>query len=253
MEPAYPIFQADESFEKKFPVYQQAIPKISLEYFAANPRFSSLGRVASPELVDYMGVYEEGDGWVLTVIKVIVNDSVEYLFLPFASGIPKPESLAAKKLLPSGFGKPAFGFETDSPEYGKRQWQLVDALADYKFHQKLTNLFQPLEGIPQNHVNAYVRVYESGNGRFVFEAKDEKKIPILRRWKYEFQRSCFVIRWDNNSHLDLFQTLPAMAEMEKLKTYPEVMGWITYSGEANLQLLVGVVFRSTYGLLKFGW
>jgi hypothetical protein len=243
----YPVFEVDEFFNKKLTAFKQAVPKISPDYFLANPRFSSLSRVLSPELVDYLGIYEEGDGWVLTVVKVIVNQAIEYLFLPFTSVGVQSGPLPYEELLRSKLRTPAFGFETNSPAHGKRQWQVVDALADYKFHQKLTNPFQPREGIPQNHVNAYVRVYESGIGRFGFESKDENKIPLLRKWKYEFQQSCFVIRWDNNSHLDLFQTLPAMAGMEKLKTSSKVLGWISYSGEADLQLLVGVLYRSTHG------
>jgi hypothetical protein len=247
MEWIYPLFKVDELFENKLPVFKQAVPKIAPRYFWLNSRFHSLGQVSLPSLVDYMGVYEEGDGWVLTVVRVNINNSTQYLFLPFTSDIPQPESSPNDRQI-QAFGKAAFGLETNSPMYGKRQWQVFDAFTDYKFYQKLMNLFLPREGIPQNHVNAYTTVYESGIGKFIFQTKHEQEASLLRVEKYEFVESDLSIK-GSNFHLDLYQTLPTVVDIESMETSPDVMGWITYSGEENLQLIVGILYKSTNGLV----
>ncbi len=239
MEWDYPVFKVDEFFDNQLTVYEQAVPKIDPRYFESNARFNSLSQVSSPSLVDYMGVYEEGDSWVLAVVKATINNSTQYLFLPFTSDIPQPES-SPNNMQIQTFGKAAFGFETDSPGKEKRHWQVFDAFTDYKFYQKLINLFLPLKGIPQNHVNAYTTVYESGKGKFIFQSKHEQTAPLLRVEKYEFSESLFVIKGDN-FHLDLYLTLPAMIDIEMLKASPKVMGWITYSGE--VKLLIGILYK----------
>jgi len=239
MEWTYPVFKVDEFFNDKLPVFKQAVPKIVPHYFESNSRFNSLGQVSSPSLVDYMGIYEEGDGWVLTVIKVLINNSTQYLFLPFTSDIPHPDSSSNNTQIQT-FGKAAFGFETNSPMYGKRQWQVFDAFADYKFYQKLLNLFLPWKDVPQNHVNAYTTVYESGVGRFIFQTKHEQTAPLLRVQKYEFEESRLVIKGDN-FHLDLYQILPNAIDIKTLEASPDVLGWITYSGE--VQLLIGILYK----------
>jgi hypothetical protein len=243
----YPVFKVDEFFENKLPIFTQAVPEIDPSYFQSNSRFHSLGQVPSPSLVDYMGIYEEGDAWVLTVVKTIINSSTQYLFLPFTSDIPSSFSEPKN----SNFGKPAFGFETNSPSYGKRQWQVFDAFSDYKFYQKLTNLFLPLEGVSENHVNAYVTVYKSGIGNFIFQTKQELKEPLYGNGKisYEFMESCFAIKWDN-FHLDIFQTLPTVVNIDALEASPEVMGWITYSRKEDLQLIIGILYKSTNRLVE---
>lgn len=245
MEWTYPVFQVDEFFENKLPIFKQAVPRIHPRYFWLNSRFHSLGQVSSPSLVDYLGIYEEGDGWVLTIVKAIIKNSTQYLFLPLVLDIPSSSAGPSN----SEFGKPAFGFETNSPMYGMRQWQVIDAFADYKFYQKLTNLFLPLEGIPENNVNAYVTLYKSGVGSFLFQTKSEQKIPLLQDGKYEFMESCFVIKWDN-FRLDLYQTLPSLVDIDTLKASPDVIGWITYSGEEDLQLIIGVLYESSNELAK---
>jgi len=247
MEWTYPVFKVDEFFENKLPVFKQAVPKIDPRYFGYNSRFHSLGQVLSLSLVDYMGIYEEGDSWVLTVVKVNINNSAQYLFLPFTTDTPQPES-SPNNIQIHTFGKAAFGFETNSPTYGKRQWQVFDAFTDYMFYQKLINLFLPWENVSQTHVNAYMTVYESGVGKFTFQTKHEQKIPLLRFWKYEFMGSYFVIKWDN-FHLDLYQTLPTMVDIKALETSPDVIGWITYSGAEDLQLIIGILYKSTNGLV----
>jgi hypothetical protein len=249
MEWIYPVFKVDELFKNKLPVFKQAVPKIDPRYFGLNSRFKSLGQVSSLDLVDYMGIYEEGDAWILTVIKATINNLTHYLFLPFTSDIPRPGSSPGNIQIQE-FGKAAFGFETNSPMHGKRQWQVFDAFTDYKFYPKLIDLFLPWKGVSQNHVNAYTTVYESGIGKFIFQTKHEQKIPLLRKWKIEFTESCFVIKWDN-VHLDLYQTLPALVDIRTMETSPGVIGWITYSGEEDLQLIIGILYQSTHGF--WGW
>ena len=248
MEWTYPVFKVDEFFENKLPVFRQAVPKIDPRYFGLNARFHSLGQVSSPNLVDYMGIYEEGDSWVLTVVKCLINNSTQYLFLPFTAGIPQAESSPNNVQIPT-FGKAAFGFETDSPMYGIRQWQVFDAFTDYKFYQKLINLFLPWEGVPQNHVNAYITVYKSGIGKFIFQTKHGQKTTQLRVRKYKFVESCLVIE-GYGFHLDFYQTLPTVVDIGTLKASPSIMGWVTYSGEENLQLIIGILYKSTNGFVS---
>jgi hypothetical protein len=242
----YPVFKVDENFNKQILVFKQAVPKIAPRYFESNSRFHSLGQVSSLSLVDTLGIYEEGDAWVLTIVKVNINNSPQYIFLPFTSDIPQPKSSFDKSQIQT-LGKAAFVFETNSPLYGKRQWIMVDAFTDYKFCPKLINLFLPWRGVSENHVNAYTTVYESGIGKFIFQTKPKQKIPLLRRWKYEFMDSCFVIKWDN-LHLDLYQTLPALVDIKTLDTSSDVIGWITYHGGENLQLIIGILYKSTNGI-----
>ena len=238
----YPIFKAGELFDEHFPVYKEAIPNIGPCYFKFNSRFRSLGKVTSPELVDYLGVYEEGDAWVLTVIKVVIKNSTKYVFLPFTSSFLEQAESPNSVLYKSEFGKPAFGFEINSSRDGKRKLQVFDAFADYKFYIKLTNLFHPLENIPMNHVNAYVNIYESGIGNFNFHTKPEQEIPYLQFGKYEFKKNCFVVNWDK-FHLDIYKTLPTGVDISKLEASPDIVGWITYSGEDNIKILIGILYK----------
>jgi hypothetical protein len=242
MEWNYPVLKVDESFQKQIPAFKQAVPGMDPRYFGLNARFKTLGQVSSPELVDTLGIYEEGDGWVITVIKATIHNSTQYLFLPFCSAAPELPSGEAQTPM---FGKAAFGFETESPRYGKRHWQMVDAFTDYKFFPKLINLFLPREGVSQEHVNAYTTVYESGIGKFIFQTKHKQKIPSLRRWKYRFEGSRFSIKGDH-FHLDVYQTLPTRIDPKAMETSPDIIGWISYSGAESLQLLIGVLRRSSW-------
>jgi hypothetical protein len=231
----YPIFQVDEVVASRGPEYKRIIPKISPRYFFSNPRFRSLGQVSFPNLIDYMGIYEEGDRWTLTIIDAVINNTTQYLFLPLTESIPPDFG-------ESEHGRPAFGIETNSQLYGKRIWQAFDAFDDELFYQKLCNLFLPYEGVPENHVNAYVNIQKSGVGTFKFHVKHELKDPIhLAGTKMEITESGLWLRFAKYN-LRIYQLLPAMVDVEPLEESPDVAGWIVYTGEKGLRLLVAVLY-----------
>ena len=221
MEWDYPVFKVDEFFDNQLSIFKEAVPKIDPRYFGLNARFCSLGQISSPMLVDYIGIYEEGDGWVLTIVKVIINNSTQYLFLPFTADMSRLESPPNNTQVQT-FGKAAFGFETNSPMYGKRQWQVFDAFADDQFYQKLTDLFFPWNG-SDDPVNAYTTIYESGIGKFTFRTKPEQNISVFQNGKYEFTETYFVIKWDN-FQLCLYQAMPTLIDIETLETSSDIVG-----------------------------
>lgn len=236
----YSIFEVEEVVESRGPEYKEIIPKVGARYFFSNPRFRSLGQVSFPQMIDYLGIYEEGDRWTLTILEGMVNNAVKYLFLPLTEGMPlDPENNEYGK------PKPAFGIETNSPFYGKRQWQVFDAFADELFHQKLYNLFLPWRDVPENHVNAYVSLQESGIGSFKFHTKYELKEPIgLKGGEVEFVESDLLLRFAEYS-LRIYQTLPAIIDIQLLEESPEVAGWIEYAGEKGLHLLIGILYKAS--------
>jgi len=238
----YPIFQVDEVVESRGPEYKQIIPNVSPRYFFSNPRFRSLGQVSFPSLIDYMGINEEGNRWTLTIIEVVINDTTQYLFLPLAQSIhPEPRN--------SEYGRPAFGVETSSAFYGKRQWQVFDAFAHELFYQKLCNLFFPHEGIPENHVNAYIDVQESGIGTFNFHAKHELGEPIyMKGGKIELIESDLWIKFALHN-LRIYQLLPTKIDRKLLEESPDIAGWVEYTGKEGLRLLIGILYNATNELL----
>jgi hypothetical protein len=68
---SYPIFKVEDNVETWEGVLAEAIPEINPLYFEKNPRFRGLGKIKSKVMLDYMSIYEEGDWWVLTVIKAM--------------------------------------------------------------------------------------------------------------------------------------------------------------------------------------
>ena len=232
----YPIFKVEEMVTSRGPEYKQIIPQINSRYFNSNPRFKSLGQVSSPRFIDYMGIYEEGDRWTLIIIKATINNAIQYLFLPLTETIhPDPRCPV--------YGKPAFGIETNLPDYGKREWQVFDAFADVNFMQKLCNLFFPWVGVSENHVNAYIDIQESGIGRFEFYTKYAFVKPLaFYDGEVEPIESCFVLKLGGHN-LRIYQTLPVIEDTKSLQDAQDVMGWISYSGEQGLKLLIGVLYR----------
>jgi hypothetical protein len=234
----YLIFKAEEVVASRGPEYKQIIPKISPRYFFSNPRFRSLGQVSFPNLIDYMDIYEEGDRWTLTIIEVAINDATQYLFLPLTQGIPSDSG-------DHEYGKPAFGIETSSSAYGIRQWQVFDAFADGLFYQKLYNLFLPSENVPENHVNAYINVRESGVGTFRFHTKHELKEPIYSKGaKMEFAEPDLLLKFAEHN-LRIYQLLSPTIDSKSLEESPEVAGWLEYTGEKGLRLLIGILYNIT--------
>lgn len=234
----YPIFKVEEVVASRGPEFKNIVPHISPRYFFLNPRFRSLGQISFPRLIDYMGIYEEGSRWTLTIIETVINNTTQFLFLPLTAGIPPdPRN--------SEYGKPAFGIETNSEFHGKRNWQVFDAFADGVFIQKLCNLFLPWTKVPENHVNAYVDIQESGLGSFKFRTKNELTEPLdFYDGKVEPIKSNFVLNL-GKYNLVIYQTLPVIDNIKLLEEIPCVAGWIYYIGEQDLQLLIGVLCKAT--------
>jgi hypothetical protein len=236
----YPIFKVEEVVASRGPDYKNIVPHIDPRYFFSNPRFKTLGQISFPKLIDYMGIYEEGNRWNLTIIETTIKGATQYLFLPLTEGTPSdprnPE-----------YGKPAFGIETNSAFYGKRISQVFDAFADEGFISKLCNLILPRLEVPENHVNAYVDIQESGLGSFIFHTKNEITEPLdFYGEEVEPVKSNFVLNLGTH-HLVIYQTLPVINTITLLEEIPGVTGWIYYTGEQDLQLLIGVLYKVANG------
>jgi hypothetical protein len=57
----------------------------------------------------------------------------------------------------------------------------------------------------------------------------------------ELVESGFRLKSDDND-LIIYQTLPAIDEIKLLDDTPAVAGWIDYSGEQDLHLLIGILY-----------
>ena len=68
---SYPGFELEDTVEALEDILVKAIPEINLQYFDTNPRFINVEKIASLSLVDYLGIYEEGDWWALSILKAI--------------------------------------------------------------------------------------------------------------------------------------------------------------------------------------
>jgi hypothetical protein len=239
----YPTFKVEDDVHAWERFLVQAIPKIAQQYFPANPRFKDLGQITSPSLVDYMGIYEEGDWWALTIIKV--NDSIgspRYLFIPLMADSPAaPGSLMSDRFLP-GISTIAFIIETDSQFYGSRSWVVFDALADPTFRYKLLYFFLQKENVANNQVNAYITVNISGLGQFDFHLKDDVRIRMekIRSSALRITRSGDTLVKYGAYRLVIPQTLATVNTWE-LETSGGVVGWITYSGPQGTNLVVGIL------------
>ncbi len=155
----YPIFDATDNVEAWEKLLARAIPLMNPLYFAANPRFKGLGPVTHAELLDYLGVYDEGDWWVLTIIATTdTNGQVHHIFLPLTTKERASDSDIA------------FGVETVSAFHGKRSWKIIDAFGEQAFIFKLLHLFETWEHVPEDHSNACTAFHEGEAGKFVFHA-----------------------------------------------------------------------------------
>jgi len=187
-----------------------------------------------------LGIYEEGDRWTLTIIETTIKGATQYLFFPLAEGTPQDSRNPE-------YGKPAFGIETNSAVYGKRNWQVFDAFADGVFISKLCNLFLPQLEVPENHVNAYIDNQGSGLGSFIFHTIREITEPLdFYGGEVEPVKSNLVLSL-GIYHLVIYQTLPVIDNITLLKKIPDVTGWIYYTGEQDLQLLIGALCEGANG------
>ena len=103
--------------------------------------------------------------------------------------------------------------------------------------------------MPENHVNAYVDIQESGLGSFRFHTKNELTKPLdFYDGEVEPTKSNFVLNL-GKYNLVIYQTLPVIDNINLLEEIPCVAGWIYYTGEPDLQILIGVLYKATNGTM----
>ena len=234
----YPIFKVDEDIVSWGRAFERIIPEIAPRYFFSNPRFRQLGQVSSPRLVDWLGIYEEGDFWILTIVAVTIEGILQYLFLPLTSVISSDHRIP-------GLGSPAFGLETSSSFHGKRRWKVCDAFIDPAFQRKIFDLFLPCTDIPETHVNAYVQLQKSGIGDFDFHSKYDLAEPLYLDGRCELEYFGTGIRLSlSDYYLEIHQVLPTTVDSGQLEGSSQVVGWIDYSRKPGLRLWIGVLYQS---------
>lgn len=206
----YPIFEIGENIELLQKILPSAIPQIDSRYFQVNRRFNIFEENLSKDLIDYMSIYEEGDWWCLTVVKITLNDNqTNYIFLPLTLGIADYESPTAYTLFDTQ--SPVAGVVTNSSFYGKRNWILYDAVSDTIFCKKLIYLFLPHKNIPEEHPNAYAVIQDTGyGGKFDFHLLKEitHKDIKTREMLVEFTgNNDFSIKYNNIHQIILYRYL----------------------------------------------
>ena len=241
----YPTFKVEDNVHAWERQLAQAIPQIGPRFFSSNPRFRRLGEIAAPTLVDYMGIYEEGDWWVITIIKTgSPNGTPRYSLFPLTDDTFRVLGSPLVRIF-LGSRDIAFGLETDSQFHGHRQWKLVDALAAPAFWVKLLFLFPLLEEKYEHWLHTYITVHESGIGTFNFHLKEDiqERVREIRGIAIKVTRSDdTLIKYGRAFQLVLPLALPS-ADTSALETSEAVIGWITYTGPQNTDLLVGTLKR----------
>ena len=237
----YQIFKVDEGTEGLLNVLEQAIPQINPQYFLVNPRFAHLTKVTSCSLVDYMGVYESGDLWVLTIIKINHLDSAtNYIFL--RSLLVLRALIINRKIhedLPIGLDiSVSFGTETNSKAYGVKNGH-YDALADIQFQRTIQRLFS---------TDNWLDIKKSGKGQFNFKLPKTSTNSDWNRLKDAFRISdkrngCMYLNYHNTYQIE-FST-PLRIYDTNILSSPDVLGEIVYKGDNDLS--VGVILRSDKG------
>jgi|GEM_PF-5530936 len=233
----YPIFEVEENAFLTQKILPVAIPQTDSKYFQANRRCNiSEEDIVSKELIDCMGIYEEGDWWCLAVIKINVRDGqFKYLFLPLASGIVKEEFFETHS--------PLIGITTNSTFYGERHWILYDALeevrfGDIKFVQKLIDLFFP--------PNPYMVIQNAElGGKFDFHLIKENNMyetygnEMFLEWT---ENNDLSIKYGNTYEIILYRYIQPINAVD-LKEKENVIGYITYSSPFLSELLIGVLLK----------
>jgi hypothetical protein len=249
----YPIFKIDDTGEARDNILSQAVAEIDPLYFETNPRFKGMGKSSSPILVDCMLVYEEGDRWDLTIVRVLdTNGQSKYLFLPLVADIESEMTTKISQFVPIDLGDVAFGLETHSQLMGTRNWKVVDAFSDFGFIMKLINLFLSRERLDPNHPNAYTEIRDRGIGRFVFHFSPD----FQKGWKHSFgigilpehtETGEISLEYGGLYRLVINSILPTATDIVSLQSAPNVAGWIIYSGPQTPDLLIGVLEKSQNG------
>jgi hypothetical protein len=242
----YPIFEVEENAFLKQKILPTAIPQTDSRYFQINRRFNISEDIVSKELIDCMGIYEEGDWWCLTVIKIIISDDqFKYIFLPLTSGIVNVESPTLKGLFDNQ--SPLVGLITNSAFYGERHWILYDAIANVDFVQKLIYLFFPTKGIPENHPNLHTVIQDTEfGGKFDFHLLTEittKEIKNMEMSLEFIENNNFSINYENTHQIILYRYLREIKDVTDLINKENVIGYITYSNLSLPELLIGILVK----------
>jgi hypothetical protein len=239
----YPSFEVNDNVKAWERLLADAIPGIHPRYFEQNPRYKGMGEVRLPVLVDYMGLYEEGDWWVLTIVEVRVGEGrAIHLFLPFVAVIPGISD--TDRALPSGLDAIAFELVTHSAAHGPRQWKVVDAFADDGFRRKMFDMFLETAGSDEKAGNAYTVIHESGIGKFNFQSFHD----LRGRWDNTAGTSVeltatgdTVVRCCGSLRMIFNQTLSINGSHSNMPAQSKQLGQISYRGIQNPEFLVAVL------------
>lgn len=242
---SYPSFKVDDNVKAWERCLSRAISGINPLYFRNNPRFKGLGDVSAPVLVDYMGIYDEGDWRVLTVVEVKdINENRMCLFLPFVARIFDASETNINRKLPPGLESIAFELVTDSPLHGLRKWKIMDAFTDAEFLGKILNLFIVISGSDERELNAYIVNHESGIGRFIFHSLHD----IQSRWHAGLKASVeltdsgdTLVRYGRSLQLIFNRVLPNADAHSETQLPPNLLGQISYSGKEGRKLLIAIM------------
>ena len=229
-------------------VLARTIAEINPLYFELNPRFKGIRRITSSRLVDYLGVYEEGDWWVLVIVEVVLeNHRAKYLFLPLTAQASSVE-VTLNDRMPAGLAYPAFEIQTSSEFHGIRNWKMVDAFSDSGFHEKMLFLFLSCENVPETHVNAYVELHKSGLGKFVFQTSgdlqtwlDKRHAPLKVSIEFSVANE-MMIHYGDTYRLSVHGRIPD-ADSGMLTQPSKIAGRITYQGAQMAELVIGVLIK----------
>ncbi len=224
MKNLYPLFKIEDNVDAWEKLLEQAIPKIQPAFFLTSQRFNKLKGNLSVSLVDYLGIYEEGDWWVLTVLKFETLDkSTVYIFLPLTSIIPNQQEMIADENI-------AFGIETESSFYGKRNWKIVEATSLLPEISKLFYIEEP--------ICDFIELHQGKFGGFDFHLKEKLQKELWRiETKVEFLPSGETQIKYKNSYSLIFPIYLAPVNSLELDS-PGTIGYITYSTNSNEQNLL---------------
>jgi len=236
----YPVFEVEENAFLRQKILSTAIPQTDSKYFQINRRFniSDEERIVSKELVDCMGIYEEGDWWCLTVVKIKFSDNqVKYIFLPLSSGIVNTEAPTIKGLFDNQSS--LIGLITKSAFYGERHWVLFDAIADLKFLQQLMYLF-----FPTDPYTVLLDTEFGGKFNFYLPTQISMKEISTSNMSMEFKEGHDIsIKYNETHQIILYKDMKPISDVLSLQEKENLIGYITYSNPLLSELLIGVLVR----------
>jgi len=216
----YPILDVGDNIEAWEKSLEQAIPKILPTFFSKSKRFSWIQSYSSLSLIDYMGIYEEGDWWALTIVKVDFLDKPSIIiFLPITG-------IISNQLQASDDENIAFGIKTESAFYGIRNWKIIDAFLGTGFLIQLSKLFYKNEDVCD-----YIDLHKSKIGIFDFHLKNDAPNNLWeRKMGIKFLPSGEAQINYENSYSLIFPTQVTSRRLFDLES-PNLIGYITYSAQ----------------------